>query len=230
MIEAGSSGPGPETMKSAAELFAYITAKAAECRRAPREDVLSKLATAEVGGQGLSDAELGIFCMTLLVAGNETTRNLISGGMRALLEHPAQWAKLCADPALVPGAVEEMLRYVAPVQNFARRVQRDTELCGKRLRAGEYVALFYGSANRDEAVFGPDAESFDITRPDARRHLSFGFGEHLCLGASLARLEARVMFEELAARGAGFSLAGPVKRLPSILMNGIVAMPVVFEG
>ena len=191
--------------------------------------MLSKLALAEVDGQGLSDPELAVFCLTLLVAGNETTRNLISGGMRALLEHPVQWAKLCADPGLVPGAVEEMLRYVSPVRNFARRVQQDTELGGKRLRAGEYVALCYGSANRDETVFGGDPDSFEITRPDARRHIAFGFGEHLCLGAALARLEARVMFEELIARGPGFSLAGPVRPLPSTLIHGIVEMPVVFE-
>jgi cytochrome P450 len=230
MIEAGGSGPTPETLATVLELFAYMTEKAAERRRAPRGDVLSRLALAELDGQGLSDAELGVFCLTLLVAGNETTRNLISGGMRALLEHPEQWAKLCANPRLVPNAVEEMLRWVSPVQTFVRRVEGDTELCGKQLRAGEYVALLYGSANRDEAVFGPDGDAFEITRPDARRHLAFGVGEHLCLGASLARLEARVMFEELIARGSGFSLAGPVRRLPSILINGIVEMPVVLEG
>jgi cytochrome P450 len=229
MIAAGSNGPRPETLGIVIELFSYMVAKAAECRRAPREDVLSKLALAEVDGVPLTDVELGAFCLTLLVAGNETTRNLISGGMRALLEHPAQWEKLCADPSLLPGAVEEMLRFVSPIQNFVRRVQHDTELAGKTLRAGEYVALFYGSANRDEAVFGPDAESFDLLRPSADRHVAFGFGEHFCLGASLARLEARVMFEELIARGAGFSLAGPVQRLPSTLVNGIAEMPVVFE-
>jgi cytochrome P450 len=229
MIEAGSGGPTPETLGTVRELFGYMTAKAAECRRAPRGDVLSTLALAEIDGRPLSDGELGVFCLTLLVAGNETTRNLISGGMRALLEHPEQWRKLCANPGLVPNAVEEMLRWVSPVQTFVRRVQADTELCGKKLRAGEYVALFYGSANRDEAVFGSDAEAFEITRVGARRHLAFGVGEHLCLGASLARLEARVMFEELIARGPGFSLAGPVRRLPSVLMNAIVEMPVGFE-
>ena len=230
MIEAGSGGPTPESLATVTELFAYFVAKAAECRRRPREDVLSQLALAKAGGQGLSDPELGIFCMTLLVAGNETTRNLISGGMRALLEHPREWRKLCADPALVPNAVEEMLRFVTPVQHFVRRVQQETELSGRRLAAGEYVALFYGSANRDEAVFGPDADAFGVARPDARKHLAFGFGEHLCLGASLARLEAQVMFEELIARGPGFALAGEPRRLPSILINGIGAMPVVFEA
>jgi cytochrome P450 len=229
LIEAGSSGPGPESMASVAELFVYMTAKAAERRRAPREDVLTKLALAELDGERLSDAELGIFCLTLLVAGNETTRNLISGGMRELLEHRAQWEKLCAEPSLLPGAVEEMLRFVSPIQNFVRRVQHDTELAGKKLHAGEYVAMFYGSANRDEAVFGERAEDFDVTRPNAGRHLAFGFGEHLCLGASLARLEARVMFEELIARGPGFAPAGPARKVPSTLVNGVVEMPVVFE-
>jgi cytochrome P450 len=230
MVEAGGSGgPTPETVATVSELFAYVTEKAAERRRAPREDVLSKLVQARIDGEGLSDPELGIFCLTLLVAGNETTRNLISGGMRALLEHRGQWEKLCAEPGLVPNAVEEMLRFVSPVRNFVRRVERDVELCGRKLRAGQYVVLLYGSANRDEAVFGADADGFEITRSDARRHLAFGFGEHLCLGASLARLEAQVMFEELVARGPGFQLAGPAEPLRSTLMNGLVRMPVVFE-
>jgi cytochrome P450 len=230
MIEAGSSGPGPDSIASITELFVYMVEQAAERRRAPREDLLTRIAFAELDGERLGDAEIGAFCLTLLVAGNETTRNLIAGGMRALLEERAQWEKLCANPALLPNAVEEMLRFVSPIQHFARRVQRDTELAGRRLRAGEYVVLFYGSANRDEAVFGPDAERFDVTRANAGRHLAFGFGEHLCLGASLARLEARVMFEELIARGPGFALAGEPRKLPSTLVNGVAELPVVLEG
>jgi cytochrome P450 len=229
MIEAGSSGPGPETMRTVTELFVYMIEKVAERRRAPREDVLSQIALAELDGERLSDPEIGAFCLTLLVAGNETTRNLIAGGMRALLEDRSQWEKLCSAPSLLRNAVEEMLRFVSPIQNFARRVQHDNELAGRKLRAGEYVVLFYGSANRDEAVFGPDAERFDVTRANADRHLAFGFGEHLCLGASLARLEARVMFEELLARGPGFALAGAPRKLPSTLVNGVAELPVVFE-
>ena len=227
MIEAGSSGPSPETMAAAGELFAYMIAQAQERRRAPREDVLSMLALAELDGERLTDLELGSFCLTLLVAGNETTRNLISGGMHALLEDRTQWQRLSADPGLLPNAIEEMLRFVSPIQNFVRRVERDTELAGRTLRAGEYVALFYGSANRDESVFGPDAERFDVARPSASRHLAFGFGEHLCLGASLARLEARVMFEELLARGAAFEPAGPARKVTSTLVNGIAELPLV---
>jgi cytochrome P450 len=227
MIEAGSSGPSAESLGMAAELFAYMIEKAGERRRAPREDVLTKLALAELDGERLSDPELGAFCLTLLVAGNETTRNLIAGGMHALLERPAQWERLREAPALLANAIEEMLRFVSPIQNFVRCIQQDCELAGKKLHAGEYVALFYGSANRDEAVFGADAEQFDSERPTARRHLAFGFGEHLCLGASLARLETRVMFEELLASGHAFSQAGPVRRVASTLVNGIAEMPVV---
>lgn len=230
MIEAGSSGPRPETLPTVIELFGYMTEKIAERRRAPREDVLSRLALAELDGVRLTDPELGVFCLTLLVAGNETTRNLIAGGMHALLAHRAQWEALCEDPAGLPNAVEEMLRFVSPIQNFARRVEHDTELSGKKLRAGEYVALLYGSANRDESVFGPDAYAFDVRRANAGRHVAFGFGEHLCLGASLARLEARVMFEELLARGPGFSLAGEPRRVPSTFVNGLAELPMVLEA
>jgi len=230
MIEAGGNGPSQETIAVAAELFAYMLAQVAERRRSPREDVLSTLALAELDGERLTDAELGSFCLTLLVAGNETTRNLIAGGMRALLDERAQWEKLCAEPALLPNAIEEMLRFVSPIQNFVRRVQHDTELAGKKLREGQYLALFYGSANRDESVFGADSDRFDVSRPSAGRHLAFGFGEHFCLGASLARLEARVMFEELLARGPGFVPAGPPKKLASTLVNGLAEFPVVFEA
>ena len=147
---------------------------------------------------------------------------------RIINGHRYNIVTLREDPSGIPNAVEEMLRFVTPVRNFVRRVQHDTELRDKKLREGEYLALCYASANRDEAVFGADSERFDVTRRDARKHVAFGFGEHLCLGASLARLEARVMFEELVARGAEWSLAGEPRPLPSTLMNGMVEMPVVF--
>lgn len=230
MVDVGAHGPKPETAGIVGELVGYMLEKIAECRRAPREDVLSTLAQAELDGVRLTDPELGIFCLTLLVAGNETTRHLISGGMHALLDDHAQWEKLCANPALLPNAIEEMLRYVSPIQNFARRVEQDVELAGRKLTAGEYVVLFYGSANRDESVFGADSERFEIERKQASRHLAFGFGEHLCLGASLARLEARAMFEELIALGPGLSFAGTPRRIVSTLVNGVAEMPVVLEA
>jgi cytochrome P450 len=229
MIRAGTSGPEPGTVGVVTELFGYMLDKVSKRRRAPSDDVLSKLALAEIGGERLSDAELGIFCLTLLVAGNETTRNLIAGGMLALLEERAQWERLCAEPSLLPHAIEEMLRFVSPIQSFARRVQRDTELAGRRLRAGEYVALFYGSANRDESVFGPDSDRLDLARPSADRHLAFGFGEHFCLGAALARLEARVVFEELIARGPGLEPCGDARRIASALVNGVAELPLLLR-
>ncbi len=230
MVEVGAVGPTPETVGIVGELVAYMLARIEEVRRAPREDVLSILAHAELDGQRLTDAELGIFCLTLLVAGNETTRHLVSGGMKAMLEDRSQWEKLCADPSLLPNAVEEMLRFVSPIQNFARRVERDVELAGRELKAGEYIVVFYGSANRDESIFGTNADRFEVGRPEAPRHLAFGFGEHLCLGASLARLEARTIFEELIRLGPGFAFAGEPRRIPSTLVNGLAAMPVVVDA
>jgi cytochrome P450 len=134
-----------------------------------------------------------------------------------------------ADPGLLANAIEEMLRLVSPVRNFARVATEDVVMRGKRVRKGDMLVLFYGSANRDEEVFGADSDAFDVTRASARRHIAFGFGEHLCLGASLARLEARVMFEELFARWPRFAPAGEPAPLASSLMNGLVRMPVVLE-
>jgi cytochrome P450 len=145
------------------------------------------------------------------------------------MRHPEQHERLLADPGLLPNAIEEMLRFVSPIRSFVRIATTDTELRGKSIRAGDGLAMFYGSANRDEEVFGADSDVFDIARPLARRQIAFGFGEHLCLGASLARLEARVMFEELFARWPRFELAGEPEPFASILINGVARMPVVLE-
>jgi cytochrome P450 len=167
--------------------------------------------------------------MTLLVAGNETTRNLISHGALALATNPDQLTLLHADRARIPGAVEEMLRWGTPVGSFMRTATRDVELRGTRIREGDRVLLLYASANRDEAVFGADAEEFRILR-DAGDHVAFGFGEHFCLGAALARMEARIVFEELLARFTTIALAGDVERLRSIIIRGIVRLPLVLSG
>jgi cytochrome P450 len=226
MIEAGGGELTEKTVATVAELLQYVLRIAEQRRRAPQDDLVSVLVEAEIDGERLSDAEIGMFGLTLLVAGNETTRNLVSGGALALMRHPEQREKVLADPGLLPNAIEEMLRFVSPVRNFARIATADTELRGKSIRAGDGLALFYGSANRDEQVFGADSDAFDVARPSARRQIAFGFGEHLCLGASLARLEARVMFEELFARWPRFELAGEPEPLASILINGLVRMPV----
>ena len=229
MIEAGGGDISAKTAATVAELLQYALKVADQRRRAPQDDLVSVLVEAEIEGERLTDTEIGMFCLTLLVAGNETTRTLVSGGALALMRHPEQREKLLADPGLLPNAVEEMLRFVSPIRSFARIATSDTELRGKTIRAGEGVVLFYGSANRDEEVFGADSDAFDVTRASARRQIAFGFGEHLCLGASLARLEARVMFEELFARWPRFALAGEPEPQPSCLVNGIARMPVVLE-
>ena len=229
MVEAGGGVVSPATATTVGELIGYITNVAKDRQQHPKDDLISLLVAAEVEGVKLTEAELGMFCLTLLVAGNETTRNLISGGALALMRNEAQRDALLAEPSLMHNAVEEMLRYVSPVRNFARCATQDTKLRGRTIHKGDYLVLFYGAANRDEEVFGADADEFDIRRESARRHVAFGFGEHLCLGASLARLETRVIFEELLARWPRFQLAGEPEPLPSSLMNGFVRMPVALE-
>jgi cholest-4-en-3-one 26-monooxygenase len=152
----------------------------------------------EVDGTRLTEMEFDSFFLLLAVAGNETTRNLIAGGLLALIEHPEQRARLLEDPSLVASAVEEMLRWVTPVVHFRRTATRDTEIRGVKIKENEKVVLFYTSANRDEDVF-KDPFAFDVGR-SPNEHLAFGIGQHFCLGHNLARLEIRVMFEELLRR------------------------------
>jgi cholest-4-en-3-one 26-monooxygenase len=199
----------------------------AEARRAdPRDDLVTALVRAEVDGEQLGAAGFNALVLVLAVAGNETTRNLISGGLQALFEHPAERARLQADLSLVPTAVEEMLRWVTPVMHFRRTVVRDVTLAGQHLRAGDKVVMFYVSANRDEAVFA-DPARFDVGRTP-NDHVAFGFGSHFCLGASLAQLEARVLFEELLQRLPDIAAAGPAERLRTTHFNALKHLPVRF--
>jgi cytochrome P450 len=165
--------------------------------------------------------------MSLLVAGNETTRALISGGLWELAKHPEQRAALTADPSLVPTAVEEMLRWVTPILAMARTATRDTEVTGCPVKEGQFLVLHYMAANRDPSAFGADAHAFDITRAP-NPHVAFGVGEHFCLGAGLARLEAKVLLEELLARFPGFAFAGEPERPPSTLLRQVTRLPIVF--
>lgn len=198
-----------------------------EQRRAdPRDDLISVLLEAEVDGERLTGDDLYNFCWLLLVAGNETTRNLIALGTLALIDHPEQRELLVDDPELIPTGVEEMLRWTSPVTHMARTATTDVELGGRTIREGDVLVLLYGAANRDEDVFGEDAEEFVVTR-DPNPHVAFGFGEHHCLGSSLARLEARVMFEELLARHQNFSLAGEVARMRATMVPGVKRMTVL---
>ena len=227
IIEAGTQ-PNEENMAQSAELLGYFASVLAERRERPGDDLLSVLVHSEIDGERLEEFDLLMFCMTLLVAGNETTRNLLSHGALALATYPEQRALLGRDPGLMPRAVEEMLRWGSPVSSFMRVATRATEVRGVRIQEGDRLLLLYASANRDEEVFGPDAEEFQVMR-DATHHVAFGFGEHFCLGAQLARMEARIAFTQLLARFARWELAGGVVRLPSLFMRGIVNLPLTLS-
>jgi cytochrome P450 len=214
------------------EMWEYLIGVAEERRKAPADDLVSVLANvgadAESGGEELTEPELAMFLIQLLVAGNETTRNLISGGLVALAENPEQWAALRADRSLIPTAVEELLRWTTPVISFMRTATAATTIRGVEVAAGDPVLLVYASANRDEEVFGPDAGKLRIDRRP-NPHVSFGFGPHFCLGAALARLEGRVVLGQLLDRFDSVSLAGPVERTPSPVIAGVRRASLVFS-
>jgi cytochrome P450 len=212
-----------------AEMWAYLIGVADERRQQPAEDLVSVLATlgADADSERLSEAELAMFLIQLLVAGNETTRNLISGGLVALAERPDQWAALRANADLVPNAVEELLRWTTPVISFMRTATADCTIRGQAVAAGDPVLLVYASANRDEEVFGSDADRLRVDR-QPNPHVSFGFGPHFCLGAALARLEGRIVLSQLLDRFASVTLAGPVERTPSAVIAGVRHAPLVF--
>jgi cytochrome P450 family 142 subfamily A polypeptide 1 len=200
----------------------------ADRRRNPRDDVITTLVEAEIDGDRLDDESIVQETLLILIGGDETTRHVISGGMLALLDNPDQLAALRDGSADMTVAVEEMIRWVSPVQNMARTATRDVTVRDQQLREGDQLILFYPSANRDEHVFD-DPQRFDVTRRP-NPHIAFGFGTHFCLGASLARLECRVMFDELLRRLPDVHLASG-DRLPkraSNFVSGLETMPVAF--
>jgi cholest-4-en-3-one 26-monooxygenase len=210
------------------EMFTYANDLAAEKRANPGDDIISVLLNAEVEGERLSDIEFDLFFQLLAVAGNETTRNLISHGMLALMENPGERDKVIADPSLLPSTVDEMLRYASPVMYMRRTAQVDTELHGDTIKKGDKVALWYIAADHDPDVFD-DPHAFQVGRKPADELVAFGGGgPHFCLGTHLARLEIQVMFEELLRRVPEMSLDGSVERLRSNFINGIKHMPVKF--
>lgn len=207
------------------ELVEYLAAAVAERRRSPRGDLLTALIAAEEGGGRLSEDELYSTAVLLMIAGNETTTNLIGNGLNALLRHPEQRDRVWADPASIPRAVEEMLRFDSPVQLTTRLAKRDADLGGVTVPAGDWVYLVLGAANRDPAQF-PDPDRFDVGRGDTR-HLSFGAGAHFCLGAPLARLEALVAFRSLRARYPDLRLDAPAAEYrDNFNLRGLKALPV----
>jgi len=216
-----------EALHAAMELYAYAAELFATKRVDPHADLMSVLTTVEVEGEQLSEMELELFFLLLTVAGNETTRNLMSGAMDTFFQHPDQWQRLRDDRSLLPRAVDEMLRFVSPVMNFRRTAMCDVTLSGTEIKAGDKVVFFHASANRDEDVFA-EADTFDIGR-DPNPHIAFGGGgPHFCLGANLARMEIRVMFEHLLDRMPDIRRRGDLQRLQSQFINGVKHLPVAF--
>jgi cytochrome P450 len=209
----------------ALELYRYGHALAAERRAEPRDDIVTKLVEAEIDGERLTEQEFDAMFLLLVVAGNETTRQAIAHGMGAFMDNPEQLERLGADPALMPSAAEEIIRVATPVLHFRRTATVDTELRGVPIKAGDKVVTWYASANFDERVF-PDPLKFDIGRRP-NEHVSFGRGgPHFCLGAHLAKLEVRIMFEELLPRIRSIEPTGPVQRIRTNFTHALKRMPV----
>jgi cytochrome P450 len=225
-IEDEDYAPSPEDLgRAAAEMFAYCGELVEHRRRnGLTDDILSALLAAEVEGEGLNRDQLNEFFMLLAIAGNETTRNTISHGIVALSEHPEQRALLSRDPAAIGSAVEELLRWATPVLHFRRTTTRDVEIGDKLIPEGDWVLMHYMSANRDEEVFERPDE-FDVTRTDAGHAAFGGGGTHFCLGAQLARLELKVLLEELYSGVPGLVVDGAPVRLRSSFFNGIKSLP-----
>lgn len=218
------SGGAEDATNAAAELYMYANEMAAQRRIEPRNDLVTTLISAE-GGDELTEHEFDLFVLLLSVAGNETTRNGISHGLLALIEQPGAFDALKSDPSLIASGVEEMLRWGTPVNNFLRTATCDTVLHGTQIHEGDSVVMLYASANRDEDVF-TDPFRFDVTR-HPNPHLTFGGGgPHHCLGFNLAKMEMRILFEELIGRVGHVELTGEVTKLRSAFIHGIKQLPV----
>ncbi len=215
---------------AAAEYGQAAIELANERRGCPVDDLMSVWSTAEVGGCALSDDNLASDALLLLDGGAETTRTVIANGIDTFIAHPEQRDLLRREPERMPTAVEELIRWTTPILNMCRVANHDTELNGVEIKAEQQVVLMYSSANRDESVFD-DPQRFDVTR-DPNPHIAFGFGTHFCLGAALARLELRIMFEELVARLDDWAWADDIgpRRLPNSFVRGITEFPVRFTA
>jgi cytochrome P450 len=206
-------------------MMQFFGAALADRRENPREnDLITILLESEIDGDKLTEPDLLAFCFLLIVAGNETTRNAISGGLQVLCENPEQKRLLVNDMSLLDGAIEEILRWVSPVHHMARTVTADVEIRGKQLKTNDRLIMWYPSVNRDEEIF-ENPYTFDIRRTP-NEHLAFGIGEHFCLGAGFARKELRLMFQELFRRFPDIEMSGPPERLRSNFINGIKHLPV----
>jgi cytochrome P450 len=213
-----------ELMLTLLEFFAYFQDLTAARRATPTADLASEIANARVDGEYLSDFDTASYYVIIATAGHDTTSSTISGGLHALIEHPAELARLRDDPNLLPTAADEMIRWVTPVKEFMRTAAADTEVGGVPVKQGQAVLLSYPSANRDEEVFA-DPFRFDVGR-DPNRHLAFGFGVHLCLGAALARLETCAFFAELLPRLESIELAGRPEWTATTFVGGLKHLPI----
>ena len=228
VIRMGDSVDGEEIAKiagSLAPMGAYFEERLAERRVEPTEDLIGTLETARAAGE-ISNETVHMILTGVMTAGNETTRNVIAGAVVALAEHPDQFTKL-ANGASVEMAIEEFIRWVSPVRGFGRTVREDTELGGVPIKAGQRVYMVYGAVNRDPEVF-PDPHRFDVERMMTKPQLAFGFGQHACIGAALARMELRILFTEVAKRFSKVSVVSQ-RRMPSTLANGWADLHVIFE-
>ena len=218
LTEAGSAD---SSVQMAMYGMSFAAARRAE---QPRGDLMDVILGQQFDGRFLTDADIGSMLVQMITAGNDTTVTMMAGGLWALLEHPDQMHLLREEPALLSGAVEEILRWFNPLHYFRRTATQDVELRGTSIKAGDKVAMYYTSANRDEEVFA-NSQRFDITR-SPNPHLSFGIGEHFCLGVHLARLEGRIFFDELLKRFSTIELTGEPERIRSNLNNGLKRLPV----
>ncbi len=219
--------PGQTMKRARGELRGYLERLIEQRRTDPQDDLATELLRGTINGEPLTGEQLLSYCELFVEAGNETTRNAISGGLLAFCERPAAWEKLRADPDALPDAVEEILRWASPISHFTRVATEDCEIRGVRIAAGDQLALYFASANRDEDVFD-DPFDFRIDRKP-NPHLAFGFGEHFCLGAHLARVEIETVYRHLLTRFESFELAGEVERLQSAVNGSLKRLPLRYR-
>ena len=223
------AGEDDQAMAVIMDVITLFTGLNAERRENPTTDLATVIANGEIAGRPLEDVDTYGYYLIVATAGHDTTSNAVGGGMEALLEFPSELAKVQADPSLIDGAADEIVRWVSPVKHFMRTATRDYTLAGgQEIKEGDWLLLSYQSANRDERVF-EDPFTFDVTRPDSDKHLGFGFGRHYCLGAHLARLEIRALFKELIPRLEHIEMAGAPAQTASVLVSGPKRLPVTYS-
>ena len=219
--------PQETAMQAMTELFLYFQKLVDEKRKKPADDLITLFAHLEVDGEPIPPIDVLTFCLIIVIAGNETTRNGTTGGMLAFIEHPEQLRKFQRNPRLIDTAVEEVVRWTSPIIHFARTATEDFPLRDKVIKAGQSLALFYPSANRDEEIF-EDPFEFRIDR-NPNHHLGFGVGEHFCLGSHVARLELAIAYKHLLPRIEEVEVAGPIERLHSGLVGGVKRLPIRYK-